>query len=38
LPAWLDARLPHINIEGSSARTPPGARTAHEPEAEPAPA
>jgi RND superfamily putative drug exporter len=24
LPRWLDARLPHINIEGSSARATPG--------------
>ncbi len=24
LPHWLDARLPHINIEGSSARSEPG--------------
>jgi len=23
LPRWLDARLPHINIEGSAARTRP---------------
>jgi putative drug exporter of the RND superfamily len=23
LPRWLDARLPHINIEGSAARTLP---------------
>jgi len=23
LPRWLDARLPHINIEGSSARALP---------------
>ena len=26
LPRWLDARLPHINIEGSSARTPRSAQ------------
>jgi RND superfamily putative drug exporter len=38
LPGWLDARLPHINIEGSSARTPLSAHTGQEPEAEPAPA
>jgi RND superfamily putative drug exporter len=38
LPAWLDARLPHINIEGSSARTAQGPRAEQEPDAEPAPA
>ena len=37
LPRWLDARLPHINIEGSAARalTEAGAREAAE--REPAP-
>ena len=38
LPAWLDARLPHINIEGSSARAPQTTHAAQEPDAEPAPA
>ena len=38
LPAWLDARLPHINIEGSSARAPQSAHAEQEPDAEPAPA
>ena len=38
LPGWLDARLPHINIEGSNARTPQGALGEKQPEAEPAPA
>ena len=37
LPRWLDARLPHINIEGSAARalTEAGAREAAERETEP---
>ncbi len=36
LPRWLDRRLPHINIEGASARAPRDA--IGDPEAEPAPA
>lgn len=37
LPAWLDARLPHFNIEGSNARArrsglPPDFGEAEEPE------
>ena len=37
LPRWVDARLPHINIEGSAARalTEAGAREAAERETEP---
>ncbi|HTP18566.1 MAG TPA: MMPL family transporter [Solirubrobacteraceae bacterium] len=39
LPGWLDARLPHINIEGSSARgesiTPPESKESVEPEPAP---
>ena len=27
LPGWLDARLPHINIEGTAARAENGAHT-----------
>jgi len=38
LPGWLDARLPHINIEGTGARAPQGAHAEQEPDAEPAPA
>jgi RND superfamily putative drug exporter len=39
LPAWIDARLPHINIEGSSARESQEAEpgTGEELEREPAP-
>jgi putative drug exporter of the RND superfamily len=39
LPRWLDARLPHINIEGSAARAQPGiAPSAVGQTAQPAPA
>jgi RND superfamily putative drug exporter len=40
LPGWLDARLPHINIEGSAARAPdapPDPSLGGEPERERAP-
>jgi RND superfamily putative drug exporter len=36
LPRWLDARLPHVNIEGHSARTVPAPLDGSEPDAEPA--
>jgi len=36
LPRWLDARLPHINIEGHGARA--AASAGPEPEGDPAPA
>ncbi len=39
LPSWLDARLPHINIEGHAARGVAADRSAHQPlEAESEPA
>jgi RND superfamily putative drug exporter len=38
LPGWIDSRLPHINIEGSSARAQPAAEPGGEAEVEPEPA
>ncbi len=37
LPRWLDRRLPHINIEGTGARTPPSPAPSPPPSATPTP-